>query len=312
MELTDEEVRLLRVHRFGPGAHLLGATVLPFQDDKQLQQALVALGGDPKSDANELRLLCNPRTMYGFVERVESNEPLDEAALMKIPQKLFNLDDPTAYLNFVLNPLTGKAYAHDPKQKEWAFVGAKKNALEEFQLRLGSAGFSLKALNWSLLSMAQGVRWAMSQTGSNVSLALWIGSESTWVAVVKQDRLLGIRNLSVGIKGLENQSLTRESISQNAPLRSSLERLQREVETFIGFYELQNALTVDSLYFAWPTESGLPLTAYFEQTMGLKILNINPLEWLQEKGIVVDNKESFMPLGSNGLALAAALMTDRF
>ena len=311
MELTDEEVRLIRVSRFGRGAHILGVTVLPLQGESPIQKALIALGGDSSDPGNnEVRLFCSPKGAYAFLHSLDNQDhALQAADLVKIPQSTLNLEDPLGYMHFILNPKNGEPYDRSVPEKKWLFAGAKKNFLEEMSLKLKGL-CQVKLVHWSLLSAMQGLLEGLREGDTKVVLMLMIGSDSSWAVVANPQEIVAVRSLSIGTKslGINFNNLDFDHLQNDAQVVSSLERFQREIETFIGFYELENALNINALCFVWPQESALPLSHYFKDKMGLKILSIDLLGMLQKKSIVVDNKDSFIPLGENGLAIISSIL----
>lgn len=310
LELTDEEVRLLKVSAFGSGGHLLGATVLPLKEEEALQKAFRALGADNNPQNNEVRVLCNPKGAYAFLHTLDNHEQtLKAEELIKIPQSNLHLEDPLSYMHFMLNIKSGEPYDNNSTEKKCLFVGSRRSVMEEISLKIRNVGIAIKSVHWSLLSAIQGLLQTTRTGSENTTLLLLVGSESTWAVILNNEEVLAIRSLAIGTKslGINFQHIDLTTLRKEAQSVAALERFQREIETFIGFYELENALTIGSLYFIWPQEEALPLSDYFKDTMGLKILSLDLSATLHKKGLLVDNKDSLIPLSGNGLALISSM-----
>lgn len=311
LELTDEEIRLLRVSNFGKRSRIVSSTVVPLKGDDPLKNAFEALGADHNPNNNQVRVLCNPKGAYAFLHSIDGQESHPEE-LVKIPQSVLHLEDPSSYLHFVLNVKNGEPYNPNASEKKWLFLGARKNVMEDINLKIRNIGATIKSIHWSLLSSIQGLLQHPSINTENITLLLLVGNESTWAAVLNGEEVLAIRNLTIGTKALSiNFSHTNlESLKNDPQSIAALERFQREIETFIGFYELENALTIGSIFFSWPQEDTSLLSDYFKDTMGLKILSFDWEKMLHEKEILVDNKDSLIPLRNNGLGLISSVINS--
>lgn len=317
LELTDYEVRLVQVSGFGHGYRVEAVAHEAPGDEGAINRALYALSGSGSSSRNRVRVALHPRSAYFLLASLDSSQLVKSSAeLSGFPRDHLRLDD-VPYLSQIIHPGSGKAYKPNSTQREWFFAGAKASAFEDFNARIDAAGAKVVGAELAPIATIGGVMdyMRMRQIAGGL-LTVFLGVETSQVFVTTRDRLVATRTLPIGVKGLIVACQQAFELSGEAEARAILfaggaaiaersiliiERLQREIETFAGFYELQAGQGITSLCIIPPFSSLEWVGAGVSHGMGTPLFKPDYAAWLEAQGASWDPGLDIQHLGATWL-----------
>ncbi len=299
LELTDHELRLVRVNRLSHSCHVEAITRESPSDPGGIRRALDVLGAGKSASSNEGRLAVFLRSSYFLLSSLDSSQLSKKAhELLEYPRSALGLDS-SQYTTQLINPTEGSSYIENGKQREWLFAGAKSSAFSDVLGRAETAGLhgmSIEMAPISTLGMLMDIM--RFQQTSGALLLLFMGVDASQVFVLTQERLVSTRSLPIGFKslvasveqslGIDNEKEAKDLlISGKASIEEHksviAEGIQRELESFAGFYELQMSQAISQLCII-PIHHTLEwLGESISKNMDCRLFNVDLVRWLEFK-----------------------------
>jgi len=300
IHLTDAEMHLAHVSRFHKGWKLESILLVSRLDEAMMHTALASYGWSKWQWANRVRMAVHPKSTYLLLHS------LDTAELKKTPDSLFqivrnnlHLDD-VAYESHIIHPSSGLPYSTSSSSREWLFAGAKTGALRDAIGLSQRLGMTCERLELACISLIGGLISCMKiEQTAGILVTIFIGMDFCWALVQNQERLLAVRSLPIYLRQLigayqqayaidnEQQARTEmiEALQSDDPkIQILTEKLQREVEAFAGFFELQSGQTLNHIHIIGSIGALGYLTPHLARAVGMEAFQPQLSRWLESQG----------------------------
>ncbi|PIP58516.1 MAG: hypothetical protein COZ46_05270 [Verrucomicrobia bacterium CG_4_10_14_3_um_filter_43_23] len=295
LELSGHSIKVIRTNSFTPPIVIEEICEYDPSNEAEAKEFIHAMMGTKKGQFS--RALCCIYPPSRFVRKVT----LENALRAKEPNFFPNYIreqlqiDPSNYKIAILNAKNGEMY--NPAgiiQKDLIFCGALSHELSDLQNQLLSYGVYPERVEIASLSILGGLT-RYSTIDKSPTLALEITPNSASVYIVKDDHLDLSRPLAYGLNsmvpliqkqlGLKDESSAQKLLYANTfdftekgPVL--LNKLIRELQASIGFYEVQTGQTLET-FFLSPLPPNLDwINQTLVQFLGMNVFSPNIAKWL--------------------------------
>lgn len=294
-------------------------------DENGLKSGLTELS--LKKSPGYLHAYCGVSPEQRFVRRtsLDLKRAKESEYLAEVATSQFRLDPQTNVIS-VLNAYDGLDI--DPTKpgagKEVFFCGMPVDEVTKLQTLFLSVGLYPERLELSTVAALGAVidylRFSKSQ---KPTIILELGAMSTQSFIVSARGLEASRPIAVGLEamvpvvqkelGLKDEESARKLFFSNTfdftGMGASLcKRLLKELQSSMGFYEVQTGQSIGQLVcivlpgkLAW-------LEAVIASQIGVNVLQLDYIPWLSARGITLSESASAVPLDARKLALFGLMM----
>jgi hypothetical protein len=290
LEWTEYEARALHVSHFGKDAIIYSVGVFLHTEGWTLKAIIESFG--VSSTQAIVKIACYFKSAYLALRSLDAELSLQPLADLLTNPRLQLPVESSSCQTVLLNALNGQIYA--PRKGVHAIViaGVKSTALHSFVERC--EGIKVEALELGLLNnMAAGIEVVRLQSLDGNILFMSIGAENAFVWIINKERVVAIRALSMGIKSWV--SGVRDLLNEESELalisamkgehRDRImdilsERLGREIEAFVGFYELESGSRIQKMGLFFPSMAFEPLIARVANSVGIELIHFDVNAWV--------------------------------
>jgi hypothetical protein len=225
----------------------------------------------------------------------------------------------------VLNPADGSDFDIKSSQKEALFCGVPYEDLNATQDALISAGIYPESLELgSVATMGGIVDYLKFRNSSTPTLVLEMGAETTHSFIVSSNGVEASRPIPQGYEsmipvvqselGLKDAESARKLFLTNAfdfsgMGRSLVKRLLKELQSSIGFYEVQTGQSVGQVLCTSIPPKLAWLETAISSALGVSTLTLDIPAWLRSRDITISEQAGSEVLNGRWLGLVALMVS---
>ncbi len=321
VEHSDVSFLMARTSGYGHPMTVEEIKEAPAGDNEEIQK-LIESNGKSSGSSGYTRARCGvyPRgRVLGKIIMDEPRKARDPRYLEDRVKAEFNID-PNAYTLAVLNPRTGApADVGSLMEKEFFIGGGPTSELGDAQQELLDYGVFPDRLEiGSIATIGALVDYHRFAAVEYPTLVLEIGQKETRVIVINGGAVDSVRVIPHGLHSMiavvqRDLGLKDEAAAQRLFYSDSfdfkemgprlVDRLLRELQSNIGFYEVQTGLSIGQVFCA-----RTPLQLSWLNKTFAKTLNVDPFvitypEWLEHNGILLGSELNTENIPSHWLGL---------
>ncbi|MDR1665492.1 MAG: hypothetical protein LBR62_00380 [Puniceicoccales bacterium] len=277
--------------------------------------------GDESENEKTFRLVprtptptvCSVAPPNRFIHRVKLDPKVKKQGLSAFGPLLkerFNIDLATHKVN-VLNADTGESV--DPKSipNNVCFVGGGKRELADLQNELLKRNLYPQQILLTTLGSISGLmHYAGVKKITGPILFAEISLTKSYVFVIKEGRIEASYPFSYGLKNIVQAAcrerkladevaaykyLTSEVGAESDEAGRLVSRMVAELKSYIGFFEVQNSLSVDLGFFNQLPPSLEWIGLAVSRSLGIEFLEVNYVDWLRSRSLAFN--EGLLPDG---------------
>lgn len=297
----------------------------PSADEAAFKQALVQLM--PKRKTPYLHGYCGVSPEQRFVRRVslEPKRLKEPEYLAEVATGQFRVD-PLINSVGILNAFDGLEF--DPGKatpgKEVIFCGMPIADVERLQKMVLAQGLFPERLELSTVAgLGAVIDYLRFSESSKPTIVLEIGAESTQSFIVSSRGLEASRPIAVGLEamvpvvqkelGLKDEESARKLFFSNTfdftGMGASLcKRLLKELQSSMGFYEVQTGQSIGQLICTVLPSKLAWLEPVIASQIGVGVLQVEFAPWLAARKITVSDSAASMPLDTRKINLFGLMM----
>lgn len=256
VDWTDYEVRVLHVSHFRVNPIILGIKVFQRRDFSHLKKMIESFGVDVR--AARLRVSVHVKAAYVFLKNLDKSLLNKKLTDLMDEEKAWFPEGVDGYQSVALDAKTGQMYVPNLGIQSVLFAGVKRTGWRDFLTFAEEAKYDSLELA-SINQVGASLQAVRSENLEGNALFINVGSENSLAWIVNKAEVLAVRGLSFGVKSWVSavaSSLKEESEVglMDALQNESLldldvigERLARDIESFIGFYELETGMRIQKM-----------------------------------------------------------------
>ncbi len=321
IELSDPGFILARTTGYGHPMTVEEIREASADDDGEITRILERMGR-PSGASGYTRARCGVYPKGRVLGKLTVDEPRKARDPQYLEEKVksdFNID-PRAYTLAILNSRTGApADVGSLMEKEFFLCGAPAEAFEQHQRELLQRGIYPDRLELgSVATLGALVDYHRSAEIEHPTLVLEVGMTDTRLVVINGGAVDTVRAVPHGLQSMvavvqrdlglkDNAAAKRLLYSDSFDFKEMgpklVDRLLRELQSTIGYYEVQTGLSVGQVFCTKNPEQLSWLNKTFAKSLNVDPLTINYSEWLERNEIRLGGKLSADAIPSHWLGL---------
>lgn len=319
---------LARVSSFTPPLTIEAIFEVASGDPTALKQAQLSITQKSAKKASAfMNAFCGVSSDKGFIRRasLDLKRMAEPAYLNEVISSQFRID-PDQHQIAVLNPFNGGDFdaAKAGGEKEVCFCGLPTEELTSIQAGLLKSGVFPESIELSsVASLGALVDYLRFTESAKPTIVLEIGADSTQSFIVSSRGLEASRPIGVGLEamvpvvqkelGLKDEESARKLFFSNTfdftGMGPSLcKRLLKELQSSMGFYEVQTGQSIGHLICTVLPPKLAWLDAVIASQIGVSVLRPDFGPWLAARKITLGTTLSLEQLDSRKLALLGLII----
>ena len=311
VELNDHSVLLARTSSAAPPFTIEEMRECPAKDSTALEQAIIQIQGSKKSPTGYLNATVAVYPARRLVRRhsLELKRVREPGYFAELCTQQFRVDQ-DQYTIAILNATDGSDYdVTKAAQKDVLFCGLPTEDANALQASLLESGIYPERIEIGAVSVLGGLVNYLAHIKSRTpTLVLEIGAESSHSFIVTANGVEASRPIPLGLDamvpivqkelGLKDEESARKLFYSNTfdftgmgPLL--IKRLLKELQSSIGFYEVQTGQSVGQLLSVQLSPKLAWLDAAIASSLGIAGLKLDLLPWAQSHQVTL--AESLIP-----------------
>lgn len=325
LDQGEQTTLLARVSGFRPPFSIEAVREFPTGDSSAFDEAVAALR--PKNSSGYLQANCGINPSGRFIRRatLDAKRIKESEYLAEVVSGQFRVDVERSVIS-VLNAFDGFEFdtTKPNPQKEVVFCGLSIEEQKATQAAILERGlFPARMELASLNALGAAIDFLKFSDSQKPTLVLELGAESTQSYIVSARGLEATRPIAVGLDamvpvvqkelGLKDEESARKLFFSNTfdftGMGSSLcRRLLKELQSSMGFYEVQTGQSISQLICPVLPEKLAWLESVIASQIGVSVLQPDFGPWLAARGVSVEDPVFRQSLASRHFAMLGLMI----